>query len=1012
MGKTVRPWILNRHGAGLLLLLVGASALAPAQTVQLLSALDSSQSAVAGGGGDSGAPVLSADGRYVLFASAAGNLVLTSNHTALRMPNPAVLNVYLRDRTNGTTALVSVNLTGTGGGNSDSLPVGVSTNGRYVVFESSASDLVAGDTNGVTDVFVRDLAQGTTVLVSASTNGGAGDNASRSAAMTPDGRYVAFVSAATNLVAGDTNGIADVFVRDLQAGVTMLASVGAKPVTGKGSSESPDITPDGRYVAFYSTATNLGAGVPNAQDIYVRDLVGGTTVWASVGAQAAAVSVRQNSSLACYNHAISADGRFVAYETSPASGSSSLWPGLILRYSLDTGLTDLVHTNAAVQPVVSLDMRNLDMTPDGQRIVFVASTNGTSGATTCILLWDAITRDATLVSGDLNNQVATNCTCDWPTIDPAGQFVVFSSTATNLTTNVVSGGSHLFLRDVQAGVTTLLDGVGSLIDPLIMPQLSADGRFVAFECGDANLFSNDRNRDSDVVVRDLTTGSVELISARNASLPSLSPNGPSLLAGACASADGRYVVFASEADNLVANDTNQCRDVFLRDQLNGTNILVSVGTNGFTGNGLSFEPAVSGNGRFVAFTSHADNLVAGDANRASDVFVRDLQTGGTTLVSVNASGVGSGNKESYSAQVSADGKYVLFRSKAANLTAGTFTGTDNLFLRNLQAGTTYALTTNGVSCAAMTSDGACVAFVDMVGTSSGALYVWASSSGARVYTNSASGLTAAAISPDGNRIAYRAGSGTMGIYIADRSAGTNWIVCSNSPASRLGLRFSADNRFLAYAATVSQTNQVKLYDCLGGTNLLVSRSYDSGSPANGASDSPDISADGRFVAYRSAASNLVPGDTNGVPDVLLFDRQTGRTTLLSASGFGCFAANNRSLCPVFSADGQTLLFQTWATDVVGGDFNHGSDIVAYSLYSSSPIPLFYAAMYPGSPPGGSPWITWPAVPGWSYRVQFRNSLDEPGWQELIGSVTIVGNQGYCQDLAPAATQRFYRIVGF
>jgi Tol biopolymer transport system component len=322
--------------------------LVSAQPAQLVSALDSSQSAAAGGGGDSGAPVISPDGRYVLFASAAGNLLLTSNNTAIPARFPASLNVFLRDRTNGTTSLVSVNLTGMGGGNGDSLPVGLSTNGRYAVFESSASDLVSGDTNGATDVFVRDLAEGTTILVSVSANGDVGNGASRSPAMTPDGRYVAFVSAANNLVAGDTNGIADVFVRDLQAHVTTLASVGATPVSLTSSSESPDITPDGRYVAFYSTATNLVSGVVNAQDIYIRDLAGSTTVWASTDAGAVGLSVLQASKVACYNHTISADGKFVAYEASPAYGSSPLYPGLILRYSLDTGLTDLVHTNAAI----------------------------------------------------------------------------------------------------------------------------------------------------------------------------------------------------------------------------------------------------------------------------------------------------------------------------------------------------------------------------------------------------------------------------------------------------------------------------------------------------------------------------------------------------------------------------------------------------------------------------------------------------------------------------------------
>jgi hypothetical protein len=193
---------------------------------------------------------------------------------------------------------------------------------------------------------------------------------------------------------------------------------------------------------------------------------------------------------------------------------------------------------------------------------------------------------------------------------------------------------------------------------------------------------------------------------------------------------------------------------------------------------------------------------------------------------------------------------------------------------------------------------------------------------------------------------------------------------------------------------------------------LVSRCYNSSAAGNDSSDSPDISADGRFVAYRSAATNLVPGDTNGAPDIFLFDQQTGTTTLLSASRFGSFAANSRSLCPIFSGDGQTLVFQSWASDLAGADFNQSSDVLAYSLYSSGSIPVFSAAIYPVSASGQAPWITWPAVPGKSYRVQYKNSPDDATWQELGGRVTILGNQGCCQDLAPAATRRFYRIVGY
>ena len=213
------------------------------ELLHLVSGLDPAQPVPAGGSGDSWAPIMSAEGRFVLFASTANNLLFDSNNTPIPARFPANLNVLLRDRTNQTTTLASVNLSGSASGNGDSLPVDLSEDGRYVLFESSASDLVPGDTNQAADIFVRDVFGNRTALVSINTNGDAGNGISRSPAMTPDGRFVAFVSAANNLVPGDTNGIPDVFVRDLQAGTTTLVSVGARrrsltPGLGN-SSESP-----------------------------------------------------------------------------------------------------------------------------------------------------------------------------------------------------------------------------------------------------------------------------------------------------------------------------------------------------------------------------------------------------------------------------------------------------------------------------------------------------------------------------------------------------------------------------------------------------------------------------------------------------------------------------------------------------------------------------------------------------------------------------------------------------
>ena len=977
---------------------------ASAAPFRLVSARDSGQAPPAGGSGDSWGPILSPDGRYVLFASAANNLVTTSNGNPLPILVAPRLNVFLRDRTAGTTTLVSANLTGTGGGNGDSIPTGISTNGRYACFESSASDLVPGDTNGVTDVFVRDLASNATALVSVSISGGAGNGVCRGSALTPDGRYVAFVSAATNLVAGDTNGIPDVFVRDLQAETTSLVSIGARntnsSVTSLASSESPDITPDGRYVVFYSTATNLVPGAGAAGEIFVRDLLAGTTIWASTNARALLGTANAIS----YNQAISDDGQFVAFQASTNRGISTTpsGRGVILRFNLNTGLTDLVSTNANIQTASYEDIRSLEMTPDGRFIVFVANTNSGSGVwlATQIHLWDGQAGTTTVVSADLSNSFTQGSSSLWPAVDSSGRFVAFLSNATNLVTNSVSADYHLYIRDLQAGTTSLVDAdtndVGASVGPSTAPRPSADGRLVAFESLDANLVRDDRNHDYDVFLRNAVAGTNELISARQPGLPSASPNGPSVLGAWSVSSNGRYVAFSSDADNLAANDTKGFRDVFVRDLFLCTNILVSVGTNGAAADGLSSEPAISSDGRYVVFTSSADNLVPSDNNKKEDVFLRDLQTSTTALVSWNANGTGPGNNASYSSIVFAGGRYVLFRSKATDVAVGPLSGSENLFLRDVQSGATYALTTTGVLGASATADGRFIAF----GGQSGNLYVWDTQAGARISTNVTGLISTLAISPDGNRIVYGV---TNGLFALDRAANTNWQIGAALFGSRVGLRFSADSRLLTYAGLLSNTNQVYLYDFQNGSNLLISQSLGLGSP-NGLSDSPDISADGRFVAYRSFAANIVAAaDENGVPDLFLYDRLLGMTSLLTASRFNGAAADNRSLAPVFSGDGRTLVFQSAASDLVAQDFNHGSDLFA--------LALLYASIIPATS-GHGPTLTWLVRPGETYQVQFKNTLSDPDWQNVSGTVTITGDQAQLTDLAPANSQRFYRVAAF
>lgn len=1011
----------------LLILLLVASSLVSVTAAQLVTVPGSSFAPKLGGNGDSGLSIISNDGRYVLFASTANNLTLTNNNNYVL---PCRFNVYLRDTLNGTTTLVSANQSGTGGGNGDSFPTGISTNGQFALFESSASDLVANDTNNATDIFVRDVINGTTTLVSTNPAGGNASGISRGSVLTPDGRYVAFTSAATNLVVNDTNGIADVFVRDLQAGTITLASVGAltnsnPPVTGTAtSSESPEITPDGRYVAFVSAATNLVPKVTTSGEIYVRDLVGGNTFWASTNARAIFKSVIGSTNVVACNYSISDDGQFVAFEVCTNSGGGASARGIILRYSTVTGLTDIINTNASV-PLLSYELiHDLSMTPDGRFVTYVAG----SSTTNSIYCWDAQSGISTLVSVSTDNSTPASGVSDSPVISANGQFVAFTSTGTNLVTNPLAGSCDLYIRDLQAGITQLLDadtnGVGVGVDATTVPAMSADGSVVAFDS--ANLLSDNRHLVHEVFTRGVASAVTTLVSAANPALSSQTPDGISGFTSLSVSSNGEFVAFYSDADNLVAGDTNGFRDVFVRDLVAGTNYLVSVNTNGnASGDNLSFDPAISGNGRYVAYTSSADNLVAGDTNNTQDVFMRDLLAGTTTLVSISTNGVNSGNSDSYSPVISANGRYVLFRSKASNLAAGSFgSSVENLFFRDLQTEITYPLTTTGVHAAAMTPDGQNVAFIF-----NGVLYLWNAQLTALTYTNipSPSGpspFPVVAISANGQKAAFVAYSSPT-LYLVDLLANTRTtVLTSASIQSHAGLRLSDDGRFLTYAAQVqnSPIQNVYLYDSLLNTNLLVSQNYNGTGATGTNSDSPAISPDGRFIAYRSSANNIVPFDFNNDADVFLYDRSNNATILISVNAAGNASAADRSLKPVFSADGRTLFFQSWAADISGNDFNNGSDLFALDLTA---LPMttgngggatnaatgFVAQLnIPAGASNSVPVISWPLASGKSYQVQYKTNLTDAVWLPLPGNATFIGATGWFNDALPSPGQRFYRIV--
>lgn len=992
-----------------------------ANLLQILSARAPSATVPAGGNAGSDLPIISADGRYVVFASTAANLVTNPNAGPVSARAPRALQVFVRDRLAGATTLVSANTAGLPAG-ADCFPDAISTNGQYVLFESTAGDLVNGNSNNLPNIFLRDIINQQTVLISANTNGFSGNGASRNAVMTPDAHFIAFSSAANNLVAADTNGIPDVFIRDRVGGTTTLVSGGvlaAGPFSQVNGSDSPDITPDGRYVSFYTAFTNSTTDAISAGQVFVCDTSTGTTYWASTNAQSLFQSVYGTTNAVACNQHLSTNGQYIVFEACtnpPLAVTAAYGRGLVLRYNTQTGTTDLVATNATVPGLLFPDINTLDITPDGRFIAYVAATNLGSPPANVINLWDGQSATTSLISQNRNGGVSAGDTALWPRLDATGRYVAFIAAAANLVTNNVSG-YNCYLRDTQAGTTTLVNvdanNLGTGVDSLTPPALCSDGHLIAFVAGDGNLVPNDDNNATDIFVRDINAGTTELESVHSPAQADDSTGFVSGFSSFSPNYNGLYAAFTSEGA-LVPADTNGLRDVYLRDVVNGTNILISVNTNGVAGSEISSEPSVDATGRYVVFSSAATDLVAGDTNKSRDVFLRDTVAGKTSLVSRNMAGTGEGNSDSYTPLISADARYVLFYSTANNLASGSFSaGSINLFLRDLKLGTNYALTFSGATVGTWSANADRVAYEDVPALK---VYVWDCLSAKRVFTNSISALGLASLSPDGADVAWIDSS----LHVANIASNATVGLISGPFPGRAGLQFSADDRYFAYAAISSGSSQVYFEDLTAGTNMLVSHAYNSSSAANGTSDSPVISPDGRYIVYRTFATNIVPPDANEVDDLMVYDRSNAISTLITSSAYGSRTGNNRSTQPLVSADGKNILFTSWASDLLTNDFNPGSDVFLLSLPGSSVPGAANSGMagtlvaglqlFPLIGSNSVPTLSWPAQYGASYQIQYKNDLGDPVWHNVSGDAGVVGSLGEAIDLNPSVSNRFYRVI--
>jgi Tol biopolymer transport system component len=461
-----------------------------------------------------------------------------------------------------SSVLVSQNAAGTDSGNDTSFGPSFSPDGSRIVFRSAASDLVATDTNGASDIFLRDLATGTTTLVSTNAAGSdSGNSWSSDPVFSPDGSKIVFTSAASDLGPGDLNGMADIYVRDLTTGATTFVSKTPTGGSGNGASTAPVLSADGNLVAFYSAASDLGPVDSNAAiDVYVADL--------------------------------------------------------------HTGLASLV----------SVGVTGTD------------SGNGPSGG-----------------GAYHDPRVA---------FSPDSTRVAFTSTATDLVSVDSNGANDVFVRDLVTGVTSLVSvdatGTDSGDGYSVFPVFSPDSTRIAFTSAATDLGPVNPSTTQDIYIRDLTSGVTSLVGTAApcstfdfgaSEYPTFSP-------------DGTAIAFSSRS-SLAAPDSNDSCDSYLRDLTSSTTELLSInsdGTNG--GNAWSYHPRFSPDGTMVAIFSYANNLVCADVDGGeSDVFVRDVTVDVTTLVSASASGGCTAGGSSSDPNFSPDSKQIAFTSAASDLGA-------------------------------------------------------------------------------------------------------------------------------------------------------------------------------------------------------------------------------------------------------------------------------------------------------------------------------------------------------
>jgi len=877
---------------------------------------------------------ISADGRYVVFESDASNLV-DNDDNGLR-------DIFLKDKQTGFIKRVSTSAN-EAESNGTSGRAKISADGNYVVFQSTASNLVIGDTNGAWDIFRKNVNTGNITRVSTDNTENQSRNNSYYASINADGRYVVFESQANDLVPGDNNDYTDVFYKDMQTGTLTRISTDSNNQQANDESQEASISGDGRYVVFSSTANNLVADDSNnASDIFLKDLQTGTTTRVSTDI------VGSESNGSSRTPVISANGLYMVF--------ISLANNLVIND--DNNYYDIYVKNLVTSEIVlassdnngvvgNRDSSAPDISADGRYIVFQSTAYNLAAEDKNnkydVFVKDLLTANIERISTNSNGEEGQGHS-RYPVISDDGYKITYYSNASNIVTNDENGAvdifqaeSNVFDTDADGLIDAIESALGSDINNV---DTDNDGLLDGYEyeistsptkrdtdndgLSDANELELNTNptmadTDGDGLLDGQEVGFANDPLVADVSLPnplriSLSTKGKEVndhSYGMDASADGRYVVFESDASNLVGDDGNGFRDIFLKDTQLGTMIRVSTTSDGSESDGTSRYAKISADGQYVLFQSTASNLVNEDTNGAWDIFRKNIQTGQIIRISTDNLDRQS-NHNSYHANISAEGRYVVFESAADNLVSSDSNELIDVFYKDLLTGSLTRVSVGNVLSLQGNGDSRYPSISD-----NGQFVVFESSA------------TNLVMEADENN--------ASDIFLKDMSIAKTTRISKNSfgieaNASSRSVVISADGLYVVFnskASNLAINDDNSHYDIFRKnlvTDEVVLVSADvSGIIGNRESSAPDISTDGRYVVFQSTAFNLVADDTNWKYDVFVKDVLTGQIKRTSVNDTG-IEANGESRYPSISDNGRFVVFYSDANNLSNNDYNTMKDV--------------------------------------------------------------------------------------